>query len=165
MPASSGQIRLRAMGLHDIERVHAIDMLSFSLPWSERSYRFELTENKNALVYVAEVDTPGGEPLVIGMIVIWVVLDEAHVATLAVHPEYRKLGAARRLLAHGLRAAAERGAVLAYLEVRRSNRAAQALYESFGFEVVGERPRYYKDNQEDALLMTLNDLQSALVGR
>ena len=153
------------MGLHDVERVHAIDILSFSLPWSERSYRFELMENKNALVFVAEVDGADGQPLVIGVIVIWVILDEAHIATLAVHPDYRKIGAARRLLAHGLRAAAGRGAVLAYLEVRRSNHAAQALYESFGFDVVGERPRYYKDNQEDALLMTLNDLQASLVGR
>lgn len=164
-PASfSQQPRLRPMALADVERVHLIDQLSFSLPWSERSYRFELTENTNSSVWVAELDTETG-PLVVGMIVVWIVLDEAHIATLAIHPDYRKLGIGRQLLLQGLRAAAVRGAQLAYLEVRRSNLAAQALYESFGFEVVGERRRYYKDNQEDALLMTLADVQSALVGR
>jgi [ribosomal protein S18]-alanine N-acetyltransferase len=152
------------MALEDVERVHLIDQLSFSLPWSERSYRFELTENQNSSLWVAEVDAAGGA-LVVGMIVVWIVLDEAHIATLAIHPDYRKLGIGRLLLTQGLRAAAERGAQLAYLEVRRSNRAAQVLYQSFGFAVVGERRRYYKDNQEDALLMTLADITVALVGR
>lgn len=163
---SSSLIRLREMKIDDVERVHAIDQLSFSLPWSERSFRFELTENRNSSVWVAEiVGEEGAPPAVIGMIVVWIVLDEAHIATLAVHPDYRKLGAGRCLLTQGLRASAERGAQIAYLEVRKSNLAAQALYESFSFEVVGERKRYYKDNQEDALLMTLHDIQASLVGR
>lgn len=160
----SQQPRLRLMQLSDVERVHLIDQLSFSLPWSERSFRFELTENHNASVWVAEVDE-AGSPQVVGVIVVWIILDEAHIATLATHPDYRQRGIGRLLLAQGLRAAEARGARLAYLEVRRSNLAAQALYESFGFEVVGERRRYYKDNQEDALLMTLADVQTALVGR
>lgn len=164
--SSSSLIRLREMKIDDVERVHAIDQLSFSLPWSERSFRFELTENRNSSVWVAEIDgEEGAPPVVIGMIVVWIVLDEAHIATLAVHPDCRKLGAGRRLLTHGLRASAERGAQIAYLEVRKSNLAAQALYESFAFEVVGERKRYYKDNQEDALLMTLHDIRASLVGR
>lgn len=152
-------VTVRPMALEDIARVHEIDVLSFSLPWSERSYRFELTENHNASVWVAEAAYPGQDPVVVGMIVIWVILDEAHVATIAVHPDYRKYGIGRRLLAQGLMAAYERGARLAYLEVRRSNTKAQALYHKFGFLVVGERPRYYKDNNEDALLMTLEDMQ------
>jgi ribosomal-protein-alanine N-acetyltransferase len=160
----SQQPRLRPMELSDVERVHHIDQLSFSLPWSERSFRFELTENHNASVWVAELNVEG-RPLVVGVIVVWIILDEAHIATLAVHPDYRKLGLGRLLLVQGLRAAEARGARLAYLDVRRSNLAAQSLYESFGFEVVGERRRYYKDNQEDALLMTLANVQAALVGR
>lgn len=150
---------IRPMIVDDIERVHAIDTLSFSLPWSERSYRFELTENRNSSVWVAETQNPGEEPVVVGMIVIWVILDEAHIATVAVHPEYRKLGIGRKLLAHGLLAAYERGARLAYLEVRRSNVNAQNLYHQFRFHVVGERLRYYKDNNEDALLMTLENIE------
>jgi ribosomal-protein-alanine N-acetyltransferase len=83
-----------------------------------------------------------------------VIVDEAHIGSLAVHPDYRRLGIARALLVRSLAAAAGRGATQATLEVRRSNLAAQALYRRFGFEVVGMRPRYYRDNQEDALLMT-----------
>jgi len=152
-------VTFRPMDLSDVERVHEIDMLSFSLPWSERSYRFELTENRNSTVWVAEAESGSARPEVVGMIVIWVILDEAHIATLATHPDFRGYGIGRRLLAHGLLAAYRRGARLAYLEVRRSNRVAQMLYEKFGFKVVGERPRYYKDNNEDALLMTLDVIQ------
>jgi ribosomal-protein-alanine N-acetyltransferase len=155
----------RPMRLSDVERVHAIDVLSFSLPWSERSYRFELTENQHSTAWVAEAAQNGSRPEVVGMIVIWVILDEAHVATVAAHPDFRGSGVGRRLLAHGLLAAHARGARLAYLEVRRSNRTAQALYEKFGFKVVGERPRYYKDNNEDALLMTLGTLQPEILER
>ncbi len=148
---------LRPMRLEDVPRVREIDVLSFSMPWSERSYRFELTENRSSVIWVAETGE-GAARVVVGMIVIWAILDEAHVATIAIHPDYRGLGLGRRLLARGLLAAYQRGARLAYLEVRRSNRVAQNLYEQFGFWVAGERPRYYQDNNEDALLMTLEPL-------
>ena len=155
----STTIRFRPMTLADVPRVHEIDVLSFSMPWSERSYRFEVTENRNSLILVAEVNRPGAPAELAGMIVVWVILDEAHVATIATHPDYRGQGIGRRLLARALLAAYERGARLAYLEVRRSNRIAQNLYDQFGFQVVGERPRYYQDNNEDALLMTLESLE------
>ena len=151
-------VTLRPMTLQDVARVREIDVLSFSLPWSERSYRFELTENKKSVNWVAEtVPQEGGEglPIVVGMIVIWAILDEAHIATIAIHPDYRGQGIGRRLLAGGLLAVYERGARMAYLEVRRSNLTAQKMYEQFGFVVAGVRPGYYKDNHEDAILMTL----------
>lgn len=152
-------VRFRPMEAADIPRVREIDVLSFSLPWSEQSYRFELTGNHSSLILVAEVTQPEGRVEVVGMIVIWVILDEAHVATIATHPDYRGQGIGRRLLARGLLAAYERGARLSYLEVRRYNLVAQALYNHFGFEIVGERLRYYQDNNEDALLMTLTELR------
>lgn len=156
----SSSVTFRRMALEDIARVHEIDLLSFSLPWTERSYRFELTENRNASVWVAEVRQAGKDaPVIAGMIVIWVVLDEAHIATIAVHPDYRGLGVGRKLLAHGLLDAYDRGGRMAYLEVRRSNKIAQEMYIKFGFDVVGQRPRYYKDNHEDALLMTLERIE------
>jgi [ribosomal protein S18]-alanine N-acetyltransferase len=146
------KILLRPMRLEDVEQVYAIDVASFSLPWSERSYRYELTENvQNSYLWVAE--TAGG---VVGMIVMWIILDEAHIATIATRPDYRRRGVARRLLVQALAGARERKASLAMLEVRRNNLAAQKLYESFGFVVVGVRPRYYVDNMEDALLMNLD---------
>jgi [ribosomal protein S18]-alanine N-acetyltransferase len=152
-------VTYRPMQIDDLSRVHEIDILSFSLPWSERSFAFELQENHNSIVWVAEVDLPGQPALVVGVIVVWVILDEAHIATIATHPDFRGMGIARRILAKVLLAAYYRGARLAYLEVRRSNVTAQNLYHKFGFDVVGTRPGYYKDNHEDALLMTLENMQ------
>ncbi len=151
-------IILRPMELKDVEQVYAIDVQSFSLPWSERSYRFELTENPTSHPWVAEMVDSRGQLLVVGMIVVWIILDEAHVATIAAHPAFRRRGIGRRLLARALEDAASRGAIRSYLEVRRSNLGAQKLYEQFGFTVTGVRPHYYLDTQEDALLMTLERL-------
>lgn len=158
-------LSFRTMTLEDVARVHEIDTLSFSLSWSERSYRFEITENRNSINLVVEASTPTNRPVIIGMIVVWVILDEAHIATIAIHPDYRGYGIGRRLLANGLLLGYHRGARLAYLEVRRGNLTAQNLYTKFGFQVVGDRPRYYKDNNEDALLMTLDPLDLPQIQR
>lgn len=158
-PEASTPIRYRPMTVQDVPSVYAIDLASFSLPWTERSYRFELTENKHSLCWVAEALPVDGPPQVVGMLVIWAILDEAHVATIATHPDFRGLGIGKQLLARGLLAAAQRGAQHAYLEVRRSNQVARQIYERFGFVIAGERLRYYKDNNEDALLMTLGQIQ------
>lgn len=147
------------MQLPDVEQVYSIDVLSFPLPWSERSYRFELTENPTSCTWVAEAVDPRAQTQVVAMIVVWVILDEAHVATIAVHPDYRRRGIGQRLLARTLLDIVERGVIQVYLEVRRGNLAAQAIYERFGFEVTGVRPGYYRDNKEDALLMTLNPIR------
>lgn len=164
MEAQDLRFSFRPMALADVAQVREIDVRSFSMPWTERSYRFELTENQHSVVWVAEVENSTG-PQVVGMIVTWVILDEAHIATIAIDPEYRGKGLGRRLLAIGLRAAYQRGARLSYLEVRRGNLVAQALYQQFGFHVVGERPRYYQDNNEDALLMTLDQIDPQALER
>ena len=142
------------MQLGDVEQVHHIDQLSFSLPWPESAYRYELTQNEKSASWVAEVLRPDGTTRVIGMVVMWLILDEAHIATIAVHPEYRGQGISQQLLTIALRAALQRGALVATLEVRAGNQAAQALYRRYKFEVVGRRPHYYHDNHEDALIMT-----------
>lgn len=102
---------------------------------------------------------PDGKKEIVGMIVMWVILDEAHVATIAVHPDYRGRGIGQRLLARGLLAVYQRGARMAFLEVRRSNLVAQQMYKKFGFRVDGKRLRYYRDNNEDALLMKLDTIE------
>jgi [ribosomal protein S18]-alanine N-acetyltransferase len=152
------QIRIRAMTLVDVPRVREIDVLSFSLPWSERSYRFEVVENLSSSNWVAEAKISDGHLVVVGMMVNWVILDELHIATIAVHPDYRKMGLGSRLLAQGLLAGKKAGVRVAFLEVRRGNLAAQAMYAKFGFVIVGVRAHYYKDNHEDALLMNLERL-------
>lgn len=145
-------LEIRPMRLTDLEAVVTLDRLSFTLPWSERSFRYELTENPAARAWVAEK-----EEQVVGMLLLWLIVDEAHIATLAVHPEHRQQGIARRLLLQALRSAWEEGAREAFLEVRVSNLAAQHLYRQLGFEISGRRARYYRDNNEDALLMTLKE--------
>ncbi len=141
------------MQLDDLDQVVAIDQASFSLPWPARSFRYEITDNPAARCWVAEQD---GQ--VIGMLVLWLIVDEAHIATLATHPDHRRQGIAGGLLRQALRSAVEEGARSSFLEVRAGNLAAQAMYVKYGFVEDGRRPRYYKDNAEDAILMSLKGL-------
>ena len=146
-------LNIRKMTEADVPTITALDKISFSLPWPERSFRFEVTDNPASRCWVAEVD---GQ--VVGMIVAWLFVDEVHVATLATHPDFRRQGIAQKLLIHTLQYTADEGAVSSFLEVRESNHAAQEMYRKFGYENTGRRKRYYKDNDEDAILMTLSPL-------
>ena len=147
-------MNIRRMTLEDIPVVVELDKLSFSLPWPERSFLFELTDNPASRCWVVELDGK-----VAGMIVAWMLVDEAHVATIATHPSYRRQGIAKELLMYALRFMLDEGAVTSFLEVRESNIAAREMYRKFGYEESGRRKRYYKDNDEDAILMTLNGLE------
>lgn len=162
-PGKPIQAHIRVMELRDVQRVWEIDVASFTLPWPERSYRYELLENPASHPYVIEVDQNSESPEIAGMIVMWFILDEAHIGTIAIDKPYRRMGLGRILLAESLLDAYNKGIRVAYLEVRRSNLAAQTMYEQFGFQVAGVRARYYKDNGEDALLMTLSPIQPELL--
>jgi len=149
--------RIRTMQTGDLVQVQYIDRNSFSLPWPTSAYNYELT-NPQSLLWVAEIPGEDMPPNIIGMIVMWLIVDEAHIATLAVEPEYRRQGIGRNLLAIALREAAHIGMREATLEVRANNLEAQSLYRKFKFEIVGFRPHYYRDNSEDALIMTMKNL-------
>jgi [ribosomal protein S18]-alanine N-acetyltransferase len=151
---------VRKMSVEDVPAAHEIDILSFTLPWPERSFRFEVTDNPAARCLVAELDSR-----VVGMLVLWMIVDEAHIASLATHPEFRRQGIAKQLLIKALDNAYTEGARTALLEVRAGNEAARGMYQKFGFEEVGRRERYYKDNNEDAILMTLKRLPLAPISR
>jgi ribosomal-protein-alanine N-acetyltransferase len=155
---NDGAVLIRPMQADDLGQVHAIDKISFSMPWPESAYRYELFENQSSLQWVAEARESNGGLRIVGMVVVWLVVDEAHVATIAVHPDYRGRGIAQELLCAGLIEAIERGMRSATLEVRAHNLAAQRLYRRFRFEEAGVRPRYYRDNFEDALIMTADKL-------
>lgn len=144
---------IRKMTLEDLEQVVAIDQLSFSLPWPARSFQFEVTDNEASRCWVADLDGR-----VIAMLVGWFIVDELHVATIATHPEFRGKGIGREILLHALIAAKEEGAIKSFLEVREGNEVAQNMYRSFGFVEDGRRMGYYKDNGEDAILMSLDHL-------
>ena len=141
-------IAIRAMTAADTAAVIELDMLSFSQPWPKNAFEVELT-NEGARCWVADADGK-----LAGALVFWRVLDEAHLATIAVHPAFRRRGVARLLLRTAMDAAYAEGARIYHLEVRAGNEAAQKLYKEFGFEIVGRRMRYYQDTGEDAVLMT-----------
>lgn len=143
-------ILIRRMAAADLPAVEEIDRISFSSPWNPGAYWYELHENERARCWVA---VAGGR--VAAALVGWLVLDEYQIGTIAVHPDFRRRGIGRRLMAAAIEEARGAGAVQVTLEVRAGNRSAQSLYEGFGFKIVGRRPRFYSDG-EDALLMNLD---------
>ncbi len=146
---------IRKMTMQDVPAVSQIDRLSFTLPWPEHSFQYEVSENRVARCFVAETE----DRRIAAMIVSWLIVDEVHIATIATHPDFRRQGIGQRLLKEALVDAQRAGAHLAFLEVRAGNEPAQAMYRKFGFQISGKRPRYYRDNGEDAILMTLEPLE------
>ena len=147
----AGEFLVRAMRTDDIPAVMEIDRDSFPNPWPENTYWYELQKNPASHLLVIQSRETAR---VAGVAGYWLVIDEAHISTFAVHPDWRGRGVGKVLLAALLRHAAGRGAESAMLEVRAGNAAAQSLYRGFGFRTVGRRKGYYKNNGEDAVLMT-----------
>jgi ribosomal-protein-alanine N-acetyltransferase len=141
------------MGLPDLDAVREIERRSFSTPWPAHAYPAEIETNRLAHYRVARLDGR-----IVAFAGIWLMLDEAHVTTFAVHPDFRRRSIGERLLLAMLDVAVANGAREATLEVRLSNVAARKLYEKYGFRPVGLRPRYYSDDNEDALIMTTEAL-------
>ncbi len=146
---------IRRMTVADVPSVSQIDRMSFSLPWPEHSFQYEVSENRVSRCWVAETD----DKRIAAMIVSWLIVDEMHIATIATHPDFRRQGIGERILKQALMDGKECGARMAFLEVREANEPAQAMYRKFGFRATGRRPRYYRDNGEDAILMTLEPLE------
>ena len=142
-------LSIRRMTLEDVPQVVAIDQVSFSLPWPERSFRYEVAENSASRPWVLQTDGR-----IAAMIVVWLIVDEAHIATIATHRDFRRQGFGRKLLVHALMQAQKEGAKTALLEVRVSNLVAQDMYHNLGFVEISRRLHYYSDNGEDAILMT-----------
>jgi ribosomal-protein-alanine N-acetyltransferase len=149
-------LRIEAMRLDDLPEVQAIEQASFTTPWPPHAYRNELQTNRLAQYLVVRADDR-----VVGYAGIWLMVDEAHITTFAIHPAWRRRRLGERLLLAVLDVARARQAREATLEVRLSNLAARRLYEKFGFRPVGLRPNYYSDDREDALIMTTETLDSA----
>jgi ribosomal-protein-alanine N-acetyltransferase len=150
------RVRIEPMTLDDIADVHDIERASFPVPWPTYAFRQELETNRLAHYLVVRA----GDQTV-AYAGVWLMVDEAHITTFAVLPEWRRRGIGARLMLAVLRLSVELRASVATLEVRLSNVAARMLYQRFGFRPVGVRPRYYSDNGEDALIMTTDLLRSA----
>lgn len=136
------------MALADLPQVLEIEHLSYPTPWSRRAFVSELTENAYAHYLAAK----SGSRL-LGYVGMWLVLDEAHITNVAVHPASRHQGVGRLLMETAIHLTEEHGCRTTTLEVRRTNQVAQSLYRSLGFQVTGVRKGYYTDNGEDALIM------------
>ena len=147
---------MEPMRLDDLPSVQRIEKASFTSPWPEHAYKSELEGNRLAHYLVARV----GEQ-VVGYGGMWLMVDEAHITTFAIHPAWRRQHIGERLLVAFLDLAVDRGAHEATLEVRLSNLPARRLYEKYGFRPAGLRPRYYSDDNEDALIMTTEPLADA----
>lgn len=147
--AAQGQPRLRPVTSSDLEDVMAIEKASFAYPWSPRFFLQELrVPCARSLVAVFE-DKP------LGYVIYWQLPGEIDIHNLAVHPAYRRQGIGRCLLQAVIDEAKGAGRGRVTLEVRRSNEAAQRLYQSVGFVSQGIRKGYYSDNGEDAVIMVL----------
>lgn len=166
---------IQPMLLDDVPTVHTIEQEAFSLPWSAAAFSHEIRENTSAqyLVlrykpYVYEtpirkliprgirhlVQSPTNDPSLIGYGGYWMILEEAHICTLAVRSAWRGHGLGELLLFSLIESALTRQAEIITLEVRVSNQRAQNLYLKYGFEILGKRVGYYTDNNEDAYIMS-----------
>lgn len=147
------RVEIAPMTAQDIPAVLEIERRSFATPWPREAYTHELDHNRTAVYVVARQDEAA-----VGYAGMWVVMDEAHITTIAVDPPLRGLGIGERLLIGLIDRAIERGARWIQLEVRQSNMVAQRLYHKYGFREVGIRRHYYSDNGEDAVVMWTGNL-------
>jgi ribosomal-protein-alanine N-acetyltransferase len=127
----------------------AIDAVCFTDPWRETAFREALAGEGYTFLAWEDNGT------LIGYAGMLTVLDTADITNVAILPEYRRRGLAKDLFAALTDAARSKGVTRLQLEVRESNTAARALYESLGFAVDGKRKHYYKKPDEDAILMSL----------
>ena len=141
------------MSLSDLQGVLEIENLSFATPWSRELFIKEIHSefSKNFVAHSSHL----GLRSVLGYISLWFVGEEMHILNLACHPEYRRGGIAKGLLEHSLSLSFQGGVRNAFLDVRKSNHEALALYKKYGFTPIGIRKGYYSDTKEDAVVMSL----------
>jgi len=172
------------MALEDVSEVLEVDRESYTLPWPASAYRREILHNPNARYLVlreiadeattqprpveprprplpffrwplrTQEEQPENRGSIVGYAGMWLMVDEAHITTIAVRNRHRGKGLGELLLASLIEGASAAGSGRITLEVRVSNESAQALYRKYGFRQAGTRRRYYSDNNEDAYIMT-----------
>jgi len=120
-------------------------------PWFRRVLQGSRSSTSGASQY---------DELLVGFAGFWILFDEAHIIAIAVRDPYRRQGIGQGLLISAIDTACKLQTRVVTLEVRESNTAAQDMYLKHGFKAVGKRPRYYSDNQEDAVLMSIENLST-----
>ena len=144
-------VTIRLMEERDLDAIMEVEKQCFTLPWSREAFYNELHQNRFAHYLVLEEDDN-----VIGYCGAWLVVDEAHIANIAVLPAYQGRGLGKVLLSSMIEECKLRAIERMTLEVRESNLVAQSLYKKLGFVEGAIRKNYYSDNQEDAIVMWVN---------
>ena len=156
MTAIVGALQIRSAVAADIPAMVAIERASFSDPWTAAAIASTLRHDHMRVLVAEERGELGGDgagrPL--GYVVAMLAGPEAEIADLAVSPAARRRGVGRALIDHLLTELAAGEVLAVFLEVRESNHAARALYESRLFQGIGRRRGYYRNPVEDALLLT-----------
>jgi [ribosomal protein S18]-alanine N-acetyltransferase len=172
---SADLVTVAPMTPDDLDEIMPLERQCFADPWTRRMYLSDLTTNEAATYLVVRRGDAGtrgrGEGQAVENVLavspslhvaaspvlayggLWLLLDEAHIATVASHPDWRGCGLGQWLMLELLDAAMARGAATSTLEVRAGNLPARRLYAKLGYEVAGVRKRYYRDG-EDGLIMT-----------
>ncbi|MBC7227074.1 MAG: ribosomal protein S18-alanine N-acetyltransferase [Thermoflexales bacterium] len=178
-PSEPFPFLFRPMREEDIAEVMEIERHSFSHPWPESAYRHEIRYGTDSLFYVLQPyrepspttwwdrllrRRPGERSPIVGYVGIRFLPGEAHITTIAVHPEWRGRGLGKYILLMAIQRAMQHRVRFVTLEVRASNRVAQQLYTDLGFRVTGVQRGYYRDG-EDAWLMQLGPLDGAEMER
>ncbi len=175
-------LTLRYMRLEDLPQVTAIDRLAFDIPWSIRSYEYEINDSSNSYMEVLEVARERSIPiwqrwlprlngngrherLIAGYGGLWQIQGEAHISTIATHPDMRGRGWGEILLAGMVRRSMVLKAEEVVLECRVSNTRAQNLYTKYEFQTTRVKQGYYRNNNEDAYEMHLNILDAGVRSR
>ncbi|MDW8068510.1 MAG: ribosomal protein S18-alanine N-acetyltransferase [Anaerolineae bacterium] len=179
MSSESAPLVFRPMREEDIAGVMEIERQSFPFPWPESAYRHEIRYGTDSLFYVLELPPEPSlapwwvrllrrrgptRPPVIGYVGMRLLPGEAHITTIAIHPQWRGRGLGKYILLKAIERAARYHARWITLEVRASNQVAQRLYTEVGFRFTGVQRGYYRDG-EDAWLMRLGPLDRAEMER
>ena len=154
------EIEFRPMTLDDVPAIVEIERQVFTAPWSPEAFVNELKHNHFARYLVMVTDGR-----IIGYGGMWTIIDEAHVTNIAVRDGWRGRGYGERLMRELQKLAVRHGSTAMTLEVRVTNEIAQRLYRKLGFKPNGLRPKYYTDNQEDALIMWADLAEEGATGK
>lgn len=143
---AAAAIRIRRAEERDIGEIMIIEKMSFTSPWTVDFFRCELY-NPVSFFYIIEV-----RKLLAGYIIFWILKNEAHIANVAIHPDFRKRGYGKYLLRWAIERCWVKGVATITLEVNEKNNAARNLYDKMGFKIVGKKAKYYENN-DDALIL------------
>jgi len=142
-------ILVRWMKVGDVSEVYNIERETFPSPWTRDGFLYRLNERDYNVSLVVPV-----ERNLVAYAVSYIVYDELHFSNLAVKMNYRRYKIGEILLSTSMQLGKEKNCRWVHLEVRRNNKSAIQLYQKFGFKIVGVRKDYYKEENEDALLMS-----------